>query len=88
MLETDPSTCRREVVVSVMIETHTCPYCELVFSYHEEIKDHILHDHSEHSDVVATVEDQLIDPLLEEVKPTLKETLPEEDIEKPIDRGS
>jgi hypothetical protein len=42
--------------VSVAIETHTCPYCELVFTYHEEVKDHILHDHVDHSDVVATVE--------------------------------
>ncbi len=38
------------------IETHACPYCELMFTYHEEIRDHILHDHAEHSDVAATVE--------------------------------
>ncbi|HSJ90556.1 MAG TPA: hypothetical protein VK917_00725 [Ilumatobacter sp.] len=37
-------------------ETHACPYCELVFSYHEEVKDHILHDHREHAEVVAGVE--------------------------------
>ena len=37
-------------------DTHSCPYCELVFSYHEEVKDHIVHDHSEHASVVATVE--------------------------------
>lgn len=37
-------------------ETHVCPYCELVFSYHEEVKDHILHDHPEHADVVAGLE--------------------------------
>jgi hypothetical protein len=37
-------------------DTHTCPYCELVFSYHEEVKDHILHDHREHAPVVAGVE--------------------------------
>lgn len=36
--------------------THACPYCELVFSYHEEVKDHILHDHPDHADVAATVE--------------------------------
>ncbi len=36
--------------------THACPYCELVFRYHEEVKDHILHDHPDHADVVATVE--------------------------------
>lgn len=35
---------------------HVCPYCELVFSYHEEVKDHILHDHADHADVVATLE--------------------------------
>ena len=36
--------------------THACPYCELVFSYHEEVKDHIVHDHPDHSEVVADVE--------------------------------
>ncbi len=37
-------------------ETHTCPYCELAFRYHEEVKDHIVHDHREHADGVANVE--------------------------------
>ncbi|HEY3484010.1 MAG TPA: hypothetical protein VGK49_01445 [Ilumatobacteraceae bacterium] len=37
-------------------QTHTCPFCELVFTYHNEVKDHILHDHPTHADVVATVE--------------------------------
>jgi hypothetical protein len=46
----------RRSSLSAQIETHACPYCELVFSYHEEVKDHILHDHPEHGDVVATVE--------------------------------
>jgi hypothetical protein len=36
--------------------THTCPYCELIFSYHNEVKDHILHDHPEHRDVVDSIE--------------------------------
>lgn len=36
--------------------THSCPYCELVFSYHEEVKDHVLRDHPEHADVVAAVQ--------------------------------
>jgi hypothetical protein len=33
---------------------HQCPFCELVFSYHNEIKDHILHDHPEHADMAET----------------------------------
>jgi hypothetical protein len=37
-------------------ETHACPYCDLVFSYHEEVKDHIVHDHPRHAHVVASVE--------------------------------
>lgn len=37
-------------------ETHTCPYCELVFSYHNEVKDHIVHDHPRHAAAVATLE--------------------------------
>lgn len=41
---------------NVKDQTHTCPYCELKFDYHEEVKDHILHDHAEHADVAATVE--------------------------------
>lgn len=38
------------------IRTHNCPYCELIFRYHVEVKDHILHDHPEHAAVVANVE--------------------------------
>jgi hypothetical protein len=37
-------------------EPHTCPFCELRFDYHNEIKDHILHDHRDHPAMVATVE--------------------------------
>jgi hypothetical protein len=36
--------------------THACPYCELIFSYHTEVKDHILHDHPEHAEVVDSIE--------------------------------
>jgi len=36
--------------------THQCPYCELVFSYHNEVQDHVLHDHPEHAASVAGVE--------------------------------
>jgi len=32
-----------------------CPYCELRFVYHNEVKDHILRDHPGRS-VVATIE--------------------------------
>jgi hypothetical protein len=35
---------------------HQCPYCELRFSYHTEIKEHVLHDHPEHAQVVLTME--------------------------------
>jgi hypothetical protein len=42
--------------VSTSNDIHVCPYCELVFSYHEEVKDHIVHDHPDHAAVVATVE--------------------------------
>ena len=38
------------------IETHACPYCELVFRYHEEVKDHIVHDHRDHAESVVGVE--------------------------------
>jgi hypothetical protein len=37
-------------------DVHACPYCELKFMYHNEVKDHILHDHPEHADVVITIE--------------------------------
>ncbi len=33
---------------------HQCPFCELIFSYHNEIKDHILHDHHEHAAMAET----------------------------------
>lgn len=37
-------------------EPHTCPYCDLRFVYHNEVKEHILLDHPDHADVVATIE--------------------------------
>jgi hypothetical protein len=37
-------------------ETHVCPYCDLAFRYHNEIVDHIRHDHPRHEAVVATIE--------------------------------
>lgn len=33
-----------------------CPYCELRFAYHNEVKDHILHDHRDRAEMVATLE--------------------------------
>jgi hypothetical protein len=36
--------------------THQCPYCDLRFTYHNEIKDHILHDHPARAEVVAMIE--------------------------------
>jgi hypothetical protein len=35
---------------------HQCPYCELRFGYHQEVKDHILVAHPEHAAVVAGIE--------------------------------
>ena len=35
---------------------HVCPYCELRFTYHMEIKDHILREHPEHAEAVAFIE--------------------------------
>jgi hypothetical protein len=37
-------------------QPHTCPYCELHFDYHDEVRDHILRDHRDHAHVAATVE--------------------------------
>ena len=37
-------------------ETHTCPYCDLVFTYHGEVVDHIRNDHPGHADSVAGIE--------------------------------
>jgi hypothetical protein len=33
-----------------------CPYCELRFETHNEVKDHILREHPDHEQVAATVE--------------------------------
>jgi len=33
-----------------------CPYCELRFGSHYEVKDHVLHDHPDRAGVVATIE--------------------------------
>ena len=37
-------------------DTHTCPFCDLVFSYHEEVKDHVVHDHPVHAAEVVNTE--------------------------------
>jgi RNA polymerase subunit RPABC4/transcription elongation factor Spt4 len=37
-------------------ETRQCPYCELRFLTHNEVKDHIIHDHPEHAGVALTAE--------------------------------
>jgi hypothetical protein len=37
-------------------DTRQCPYCELRFVTHNEVKDHILHDHPDHIDVALSVE--------------------------------
>ncbi len=34
----------------------SCPYCDLSFLYHNEVVDHVKHDHPEHYDVVADIE--------------------------------
>lgn len=36
--------------------THQCPYCELRFAYHVEIKDHVLNDHPEHASTASSFE--------------------------------
>jgi hypothetical protein len=36
--------------------THQCPYCELRFTYHNEIKDHVLRDHPARADAVIGLE--------------------------------
>lgn len=37
-------------------QPHTCPYCELRFKYHNEVVDHVRHDHPDHAAVVAGIE--------------------------------
>jgi hypothetical protein len=54
--DSSPDASRREDAMTRSGATHACPYCELVFRYHEEVKDHILHDHPDHAAVVASVE--------------------------------
>ena len=42
--------------MSMSPETHQCPYCDLVFTYHTEVKDHIVRDHPDHASSVIGVE--------------------------------
>lgn len=37
-------------------ENHSCPYCDLVFRYHNEVVDHVRNDHPDHESVVAGIE--------------------------------
>ncbi len=39
-----------------------CPYCELRFVDHFEVKDHILRDHPEHAEVVEGLEPRELPP--------------------------
>jgi hypothetical protein len=45
-----------EVGMATSKDTHACPFCNLIFSYHEEVKDHILRDHPTHAAEVAAIE--------------------------------
>jgi len=38
------------------VSPHQCPYCELRFPTHNEVKDHILHDHPDHEHVATSVD--------------------------------
>ena len=42
--------------ISAEPHIHQCPYCELRFEYMNEVKDHVLHDHREHTLAFLTVE--------------------------------
>jgi len=48
--------CNRWDDRDVSEEPHNCPYCELRFEYHEEVRDHIRNDHPDHVDVAVTGE--------------------------------
>jgi hypothetical protein len=37
-------------------EPRQCPYCELRFVNHNEVKDHILHDHPDHVEMAVSAE--------------------------------
>jgi hypothetical protein len=37
-------------------EPRQCPYCELRFVTHNEVKDHILHDHPQHVEMAISAE--------------------------------
>ncbi len=39
-----------------MEQNRQCPYCDLIFTYHNEVKEHIMLDHAEHAGVVASIE--------------------------------
>jgi hypothetical protein len=45
-----------ETIVVMEDLTHQCPYCDLRFTYHNEIKDHIMHDHPARANVVVAIE--------------------------------
>jgi len=45
-----------EVDMATGNDTHTCPFCDLVFSYHEEVKDHVVRDHPGHAAEVVNTE--------------------------------
>jgi hypothetical protein len=51
-----PRLARRADDRGMEAPTHQCPYCELRFDYHNEILDHVTHDHPDHAAVTASVE--------------------------------
>ncbi len=41
-----------------MSTPHTCPYCELVFTFHSEVIDHVEHDHPEHEQQLLSAQSE------------------------------
>jgi hypothetical protein len=35
---------------------HQCPYCELRFAYHNEVKDHVVRDHPDRAEAFVSIE--------------------------------
>ena len=50
MLSLDDAARKCDKWCMITETSHQCPYCDLRFEYHNEVKDHVLHDHPERAD--------------------------------------
>ena len=48
--------------MNIEAHVHQCPYCDLLFELHNEVKDHVVRDHPSHAASYVLVETHELPP--------------------------